>query len=116
MAAAVLYGGGPGLAGAGIGLAAGAFSTAVLWLGVRQMSAASQSGGTNAAGIAVGLLAVAAKVPVLLFAAVQARRVGDAAFDCFLGGFMLVYFAVVAGAAASTPKDDFPTPHGPEPG
>lgn len=110
--AAALYGNGTGVTGIGLGLAGGALSAAVLAWTVRLMAATSRAAKPSF-GVLLGLLLVAAKLPLLIFLAAWTRRIGPAAFDCFLAGVILVYFAVVSGAAMGGSEDETPASNGP---
>ncbi len=115
-AGAWLYGQSQGLAGYGLGVAGGAFGVGALWLTIRLMAASASAARPPAAGVAIAMMMVAGKIPLLLYLAGASRGIGDAAFDCFLGGVMLVYFAAVGGAATGGSEDETPASDGPSTG
>jgi len=104
---AFLYGTSLGLAGMTIGIAGGGFGAYALFLMIRLLEASAAQQKPGSFGVALVLLMVAAKIPVLLFLSQWSQAIGAAAFDCFLAGVMLVYFGLIAWAG--TRPADGPT-------
>jgi hypothetical protein len=83
-----------------MGLAGASFGLAVLWMLIDLIGRAVTRGLKPSAGTLLTILAFLAKIPVYVVLGAAARELGAMAFGFFWAAVVLVYFAVVASAAA----------------
>ena len=100
-AIALLWGSAKGLAGLAIGLVSAAFGVTGLFFLNRLLEVGASKSRKGGAGAGMAMITFAAKIPVYIVAGMLAKRIGGAAFTCFLAGIILVYSAVVVWASAS---------------
>lgn len=95
-----IAGGSKGLQGMMLGLGAAGFGVTALVLITNLVGTLAKYGAAKRSGTALIVLAFLLKIPLFLVVGGVAIKTGGAAIPCFAGAVMLVYFSLVAWAAA----------------
>ena len=90
----------PGMEGMAMGLASATFGAAVLWQMIQLVGSMAAKGSSPGCGAILTILAFFSKIPIYVALFSVSNRIGHAAPSCFLAGVLLVYFCLVAWAAA----------------